>query len=198
MWRLPPSCAQLSLSALARCSSTLWFRSAFREQKGTRLKMHPKTRTEKQRTALFPSQNCWRLLKKINTSAHSQEAIWWTFCMATKSEAHWPVFRRLLCFSPFMYFCSLFCNGEERQAICFWNQTWSLPFKLLPIPRWKGALSNANKFTHIPKAEKQVLWRFFPPLINEEMEHILTKSSEQGWQSRCDHANRSGSYSDGK
>lgn len=97
-----------------------------------------------------------------------------------------------------MYFCSLFCNGEERQAICFWNQTWSLPFKLLPIPRWKGALSNANKFTHIPKAEKQVLWRFFPPLINEEMEHILTKSSEQGWQSRCDHANRSGSYSDGK
>lgn len=40
-------------------------------------------------------------------------------CMATESEGHWPVFKWLECCCLLVYFCSFFCDGEERQAICF-------------------------------------------------------------------------------
>lgn len=130
----------------------------------------------------------------MNTSAHSQEAIWSMFCSATKSRDCWPVFRRLECA---VHSCTLEACfvRKRRQAICFWNQTYHANF--YQYPSGNEALSNTNTSvcawvrvrththihvythtcTHTLSKNTSSLTIYSCSPINKEMNHTETNSN---------------------
>lgn len=82
---------------------------------------------------------CWQPLKKINTSTHSQEAIWWIFCMATKSEGRSPA-TETAARNVRAHSCSFeayFVRRKRNGPFAFKIKLGNLPFKMFPTPQWE-------------------------------------------------------------
>ena len=95
--------------------------------------------------------------------------------------------------SPFMYSEACFVR-RRRQAICFWNQTQSLPSKLLPIPQWKESPQQYKYFrvcmracthiythVHTHLAKTLVLGQLIPVLLLIKTWTLLKLTAMQEW-----------------
>lgn len=145
-WSTPPSCAQLSLSVLARGAAPSGSDLLSENRKEHYLKCNHKT-------GLKSREHCLPLTllaaPKVNEHIRSQPGS--NMVNALYGHQEWSLLARVQtaeCYSPLVCF---FVMGEKDRRLAFEIKLGSFPFKLLPVAQWKDALSNANTFTHTKK-----------------------------------------------
>lgn len=145
-WSAPPSCAQLSLSVLARGAAPSGSDLLSENRKEHYLKCNHKT-------GLKSREHCLPLTllaaPKVNEHIRSQPGS--NMVNALYGHQEWSLLARVQtaeCYSPLVCF---FVMGEKDRRLAFEIKLGSFPFKLLPVAQWKDALSNANTFTHTKK-----------------------------------------------
>ena len=118
-------------------------------------------------------------------------------CTATESKATGQCSDAWNAVAHLCTFAAYFVMGEKGRLFAFeiklrvYHSNFD-PYHSGKMPSKMLILSHTHQ-----KKKHQFVDVSFLFVINKEMEHMVTKSSGQGWQGRSDHVNRSGSYNDG-